>query len=132
MPVLLSATSLASGADRILLLDTFFHVVVWRGERIADWVKQGYQADPQHEAFRQLLAAPLADADALMRERFPIPRFVECDQHSSQERFLLATVDPGEAPAAAQFNSGASQESVFTEDVNLHVFMEHLKKLAVQ
>ncbi|ELR18642.1 Protein transport protein sec23, putative [Acanthamoeba castellanii str. Neff] len=132
VPVLLSATSLASGADRILLLDTFFHVVVWRGERIADWVKQGYQADPQHEAFRQLLAAPLADADALLRERFPIPRFVECDQHSSQERFLLATVDPGEAPAAAQFNSGASQESVFTEDVNLHVFMEHLKKLAVQ
>jgi protein transport protein SEC23 len=104
---------------------------VWRGEKIADWVKQGYQNDPQHEAFRQLLAAPLADAEALMRERFPIPRFVECDQYSSQERFLLATVDPGEAPTA-QFSAAGGQESVFTEDVNLHVFMEHLKKLAVQ
>lgn len=130
VPVLLSASSLAVG-DRILLLDTYFHVVIWRAERIAEWVKQGYQNDPQHEAFRQLLAAPLADAEALMKERFPVPRFVECDQHSSQERFLLATVDPGESASSAQYNA-SGQEQVFTEDVNLHVFMEHLKKLAVQ
>jgi len=129
VPVLLSANSLQAG-DRILLLDTFFHVVVWRGDRIAEWIKQGYHQDPQHDAFRQLLAAPRADADALMKDRFPVPRFVECDQHTSQARFLLATVDPGEAPAALQ--NAAGTEAVFTEDVNLHVFMEHLKKLAVQ
>jgi len=128
MPVLLSANSLKA-SDRILLLDTFFHVVVWRGERIAEWAKQGYQNDPQHEDFRKLLAAPVADADALMKERFPVPRYVECDQNTSQARFLLATVDPGGGSNAF---AAPGSEAVFTEDVNLQVFMEHLKKLAVQ
>jgi hypothetical protein len=30
--------------DRILLLDSFFHVLIWHGETIAQWRKAGYQA----------------------------------------------------------------------------------------
>ena len=43
----------------------------------------------EHENFRQLLAAPLADAKALLEDRFPAPRFVECDQHTSQVRIIF-------------------------------------------
>jgi len=60
-PVMLSATSVLP--DRILLLDTFFHVVIFRGDNIARWVKLGYQNDPKYENFRLLLAAPRTDAE---------------------------------------------------------------------
>lgn len=40
-PVMLDATSVR--ADAILLLDTFFHVVVFHGETCAQWRAEGYQ-----------------------------------------------------------------------------------------
>jgi protein transport protein SEC23 len=64
-----------------------------------------------------------------MKDRFPMPRFVECDQHGSQARFLTAPLDPA---ITHNTGGGSGGEVVFTEDVNLQVFLEHLKKLAVQ
>lgn len=36
------------------------------------------------QAFAQLLQAPNDDAQMIIRERFPVPRLVVCDQHGSQ------------------------------------------------
>ena len=36
------------------------------------------------QAFAQLLQAPHDDADEIIKERFPVPRLVICDQHGSQ------------------------------------------------
>ena len=36
------------------------------------------------QAFAQLLQAPQDDAQIIIRERFPVPRLVVCDQHGSQ------------------------------------------------
>jgi len=36
------------------------------------------------QAFAQLLRAPHDDAQMIIRERFPVPRLVVCDQHGSQ------------------------------------------------
>lgn len=44
--------------DTILLLDTFFHVVVFHGETIAAWRAAGYQDHEEHVNFRNLLMAP--------------------------------------------------------------------------
>jgi len=127
VPVLLASTSIQP--DRILLLDTFFRVVVFHGETIANWRKAGYAEDPKHENFKHLLQAPKDDAMVLMKKRFPLPRYIDCDQHTSQARFLLATIDPVVTHTSMGSSSG---EVVFTDDVNLKVFMEHLKKLSVQ
>eukprot|EP01113_Clastostelium_recurvatum_P016077 TRINITY_DN1911_c0_g1_i1.p1 TRINITY_DN1911_c0_g1~~TRINITY_DN1911_c0_g1_i1.p1 ORF type:complete len:769 (+),score=200.66 TRINITY_DN1911_c0_g1_i1:123-2429(+) len=127
VPVLLSATSVQP--ERILLLDTFFHIVVFYGDQIAGWRKAGYQDDPQHANLKQLLVAPKDDASLILKERFPYPRYIECDQHTSQARFLLATIDPNITHNSMGNTPG---EVIFTDDVNLKVFMEHLKKLAVQ
>merc|ERR1712227_509010 len=40
-PVLLDAASLKPNV--ILLLDSFFHVVIWRGETIQAWMEAGYR-----------------------------------------------------------------------------------------
>eukprot|EP00899_Mesostigma_viride_P022815 jgi/Mesvir1/3718/Mv14997-RA.3 len=81
-PALLDVASIAP--DRILLLDSYFYVVVFHGSTVAQWRKAGYQHQPEHEAFAHLLSAPLEDARAIVRERFPEPNLVECDQGGSQ------------------------------------------------
>lgn len=127
IPVLLDVTSIQ--ADRILLLDAFFHIVVHHGANIAQWRKLKYHEDPAHESFRKLLEAPIIDAEALAKERLPPPRLVICDQHGSQARFLLAKLNPS---VTHNSSVGNASEVIFTDDVSLEVFVKHLQKLAVQ
>jgi len=129
VPVLLASTSIQP--DRILLLDTYFRIVIFHGETIATWRKSGYADDPKHENFKQLLQAPKDDAQAMLKKRFPLPRYIECDQHSSQSRFLLASIDPV-VTHTSMSSHNVSGEVIRTDDVSLKVFMDHLKKLAVQ
>jgi protein transport protein SEC23 len=132
-PVLLDSQSIQP--DRILLLDTFFHILIFHGETIALWRKQGYHEQPEHENFRQLLQAPRDDAIEILQSRFPMPRYIDCDQGGSQARFLLCKVNPSTTHNNTFQYGGSGGESagtpVLTDDVSLQVFMEHLKKLAV-
>ena len=116
--------------DTILLLDTFFHVVVFHGETIAAWREQGYHEQEEHAAFRSLLEAPQSDAQLIMDARFPVPRYIVCDQHKSEARFLMAKLNPSVTHNSDLGGIGGAQ--VNTDDVSLRVFMEHLMKLAVQ
>eukprot|EP00128_Syssomonas_multiformis_P010905 Colp12_sorted_trinity150504_noHs@20552 len=127
-PVLLDSSSIAP--DRILLLDTFFHILIFHGEQIATWRKAKYQELPTHENFRNLLEAPQTDAMELLASRFPVPRYIDCDQGGSQARFLLSKVNPSQTHNNS-YAYGQEEAFVFTDDVSLQVFMEHLKKLAV-
>ena len=126
-PVLLDAASVSP--DTILLLDTFFHVVVFHGEKIAMWRDQGYQDHEEHIHFKNLLIAPQTDAQRIMDQRFPVPRYIVCDQHKSEARFVIAKLNPS---LTHNTNDGSAGERIFTDDVSLRVFMEHLMKLAVQ
>ena len=117
--------------DTILLLDTFFHVVVFHGETIAAWREQGYHEQEEHAAFRALLEAPQSDAQLIMDARFPVPRYIVCDQHKSEARFLMAKLNPS-VTHNTNLDGGAGGAQVNTDDVSLRVFMEHLMKLAVQ
>nr|XP_028948308.1 protein transport protein SEC23-like isoform X1 [Malus domestica] len=128
-PALLDVASIA--ADRILLLDSYFSIVIFHGMTIAQWRNMGYQNQPEHQAFAQLLQAPHDDTQLIVRDRFPVPRLVVCDQHGSQARFLLAKLNP-----SATYNNAhemaAGSDVIFTDDVSLQVFFEHLQRLAVQ
>ncbi|ESQ46071.1 hypothetical protein EUTSA_v10000056mg [Eutrema salsugineum] len=124
-PILLDVSAIA--ADRILLLDSYFTLVIFHGVTIAQWRKAGYQNQPEHQAFVHLLQSPRDCADTIINERFPTPRTVICDQYGSQARFLLAKLNPcdGNAPFSGESN-------VFTDDVSLSVFLDHLRRLIVQ
>lgn len=117
--------------DVILLLDTFFHVVVFHGETIAAWREQGYHEQEEHAAFRALLEAPQSDAQLIMDARFPVPRYIVCDQHKSEARFLMAKLNPSVTHNTNLDGPGLGAQ-VNTDDVSLRVFMEHLMRLAVQ
>ncbi|XP_065631162.1 protein transport protein SEC23 C [Quercus suber] len=127
-PALLDVASIA--ADRILLLDSYFTMVIFHGATIAQWRKAGYHNQPEHQAFAHLLQAPRDEADSIIKERFPVPRLVICDQHGSQARFLLAKLNP-----SATYNSDGplpGGDVIFTDDVSFEVFLDHLQRLAVQ
>lgn len=97
--------------------------------------------DPTCFPFCASLKAPLEDAAVVLSERFPAPKYVQCNSGGSQARFLLAKVNP--STSYAQVGGGSPQPlgggpetsgdaAINTDDVSLKVFMEHLIKLAVQ
>lgn len=59
-PVLLDSSSLADNV--ILLMDTYFHILIYHGLQISQWMKAGYQDQEDYENFRELLEAPKAEA----------------------------------------------------------------------
>jgi len=132
-PVLLDSVSIKP--DVVLLLDTFFHILIFHGETVAQWRKAGYQDQEGYENLKELLEIPTNDAQDLLTDRFPIPRYIVCDQGGSQARFLLSKLNPSTTHMSAGMygagQAGSAGQPIFTDDVSLQVFMEHLKRLAV-
>jgi len=69
----------------------------------------------------------------LLVDRFPVPRYIVCDQGGSQARFLLSKLNPSTTHMSATMYGStvgsAAGQAIFTDDVSLQVFMEHLKRL---
>ncbi|XP_069586754.1 protein transport protein Sec23A [Ranitomeya imitator] len=128
-PVLLDSTSILP--DRILLMDTFFQILIYHGETIAQWRKAGYQDMPEYENFRHLLQAPVDDGQEILCSRFPMPRYVDTEHGGSQARFLLSKVNPSQTHSNMYGWGQETGAPILTDDVSLQVFMDHLKKLAV-
>ncbi|CCE72489.1 Piso0_000067 [Millerozyma farinosa CBS 7064] len=127
-PVLLDSVSIKD--DRILLLDTFFHILIFHGRTIAEWRKAGYQNDPDYANFKQLLEEPKQEAAELLVDRFPLPRFIDTEDGGSQARFLYSKLNPS-TTYSNQNVMGANGAVVLTDDVSLQVFVSHLQKLVV-
>ncbi|XP_040575211.1 protein transport protein Sec23A isoform X2 [Lepeophtheirus salmonis] len=127
-PVLLDTSSIQP--DRILLMDTFFQILIFHGENVAQWRNSGYHNLPEYENFKNLLDAPVSDASEVLQTRFPVPRYISTEQGGSQARFLLCKVNPSLTHNNAMYGSDGGAP-VLTDDVSLQVFMEHLKKLSV-
>lgn len=128
-PVLLDTSSIQP--DRILLMDTFFQILIYHGETIAQWRALKYQDMPEYENFKQLLQAPVDDAQEILQTRFPMPRYIDTEHGGSQARFLLSKVNPSQTHNNMYAYGQDGGAPVLTDDVSLQVFMEHLKKLAV-
>ena len=119
---------------RVLLLDTFFHLVIWYGRQVAKWRNQklweqeeedGYKA---YEWFKEFLATPKEEADQRAANRFPCPNLIECDENSGQQRFLIAKLNPDQsAQEGANMNpDDYCQGDVMSDDVSLQNFKRHL------
>ena len=60
VPVLLDSASIQP--THILLLDTFFQILIYHGETMAQWRKAGYQDQEDYVNFKALLEQPKEDA----------------------------------------------------------------------
>ena len=117
-PVLLDTSSIQP--DRILLMDTFFQILIFHGETIAQWRAAGYHNQPEYANFKQLLEAPVADAQEVLVSRFPVPRYIDTEQGGSQARFLLCKVNPSQTHNNQGWGGGDGAP-VLTDDVSLQV-----------
>lgn len=127
IPVLLDSISVTS--ERILLLDTFFHVIIFHGETVAAWRNAGYHEQEEYGNIAELLDAPKEEVRELLSDRFPLPRYINCDQGGSQARFLLAKLNP--TTQSMDMAGAAPGTVVLTDDASLQTFMESLCKLAM-
>lgn len=123
-PVLLAASSISQ--HNILLLDTYFTIVIHVGKVIAQWRQMGYHLNPDYSNLKELLSLPQTDAQLLIDSRLPVPLYVECDQDSSQARFLIATLDPSTS------KTSTSEKLTLSEDCSLTTFQQDLFKLLSQ
>jgi len=47
-----------------------------------------YQNRPEYSNFKQLLQAPVDDAQEILKTRFPMPRYIDTEQGGSQVNYL--------------------------------------------
>lgn len=131
-PVLLDSQSVQK--SNILLFDSFFHVLIWYGDTIAEWRRAGYHLQEQYKHFKLLLDIAREEGKKAAVNRYPYPKVLETDQEGSDERILLAKINPSSTHHSTQ-NQGFGENTgtvVLTDDASLQDFMAHLKKLAVE
>jgi protein transport protein SEC23 len=126
MPVLLDGDSMQDSV--VLLLDTFFYVSIWKGQTICDWEKAGYHEQPDYANLKNLLEVPVEDAQYIMQERFPMPRFYVTSPDDTNERKFKARLNPSSGTPSGM----DGEQKIASEDVSLNVFMQHLIQKAVQ
>ena len=81
-------------------MDTFYHILIYHGETVAQWVKAGYQELPEYENFKQLLQAPVGDTTEILQNRFPMPRYIVTEAGGSQ---VVATLFSRDGPILISF-----------------------------
>ena len=128
IPVLLDGGSMKP--EVILLLDTFFYILIWHGENIIQWKEQGYHEMEGYEGLKDMFEAPREDAKVIMQDRFPTPRYYISKTGDGHERKLKARINPASGSTTVTDDDNAN--NIFTEDVSLKIFMSHLIKLAEQ
>jgi protein transport protein SEC23 len=127
IPVLLDSSSMKT--DVILLLDTFFYILIWHGENIIQWKEQGYHEQEEYIGLKEMFEAPREDAKVIKQDRFPTPRYYVSKPGDSHERKIKARINPASGKTSSENDD---ENNIFTEDVSLKIFMSHLIKLAVQ
>ncbi|RKP31337.1 vWA-like protein [Metschnikowia bicuspidata] len=124
-PVAVELDLSSLGKQRILLLDTFFQILIYHGLTIAQWKKMNYQNQEGYEHFRDFLDAPKIEALYILADRFPLPRFIDCDEGGSQARFLIARLNSSTSYSS---NPQFDGRDILTDDASLAEFMDRLKR----
>lgn len=114
--------------ELMMLIDTYFYVLVWQGKTVHGWVQSGYHEQPDYGNLRTLLDLPTQDAKMILEDRLPVPRFVCCHQGSPNERLIKSRL----TPASSGVSGNQQDENYITEDTSLSTFMEYLIKLVVK
>lgn len=134
-PVPLDSSALQP--DCVVLLDTFFEVLMHSGSTIAAWRSAGYAEKEEYAYFKEFLDTCLADAQMLVMGRIPVPRLIDACQDDPDARILYNRINPSRSYISFSGNGDSADihgkqggELVYTDDASLQVFMSHLWKLA--
>jgi len=130
--VLLDSSSLIK--DGVLLMDSFFYVVIHVGEIAAAWRDQNLDREEYGNVY-EMLEQPQKDALEIIQSRFPLPRYIITDEGKSQARFLLSRLNPSNNDNGVDFSLGLTtdnKEIIYTEDMSLSQFYKKLRNVVVK
>jgi protein transport protein SEC23 len=125
--VLLDESSL--DASCVLLLDSFFGLLVWHGAEVVGWRTSGSHLQPDGKKIRELLKFPLGEAKALLDERFPVPHLFVCDQDSPQAQYLRVRCIP--SGEEIEGLGGRREANLGNDEPSFPRFFAKLKVIAV-
>lgn len=80
--------------DAVLLMDSYFTVIIWYGEHIQGWKQQKLNEDPDYAYLNNLFEAPMNDASEIIYDRLPISNFYQTFKNDGKQRYLKARVNP--------------------------------------
>ena len=83
-----------------------------------------YHKKNEYSSFKKLLEIPDADANFIMKNRFPPPRIVYCSPGKGEERLLKARLDTQ--------TSGLEGENILSEVMSLEEFIKKLKEFVLK
>jgi protein transport protein SEC23 len=111
--------------DVILLLDTYFNVLVWYGENAYGWKEQNLQDEPDYEYLKEFFEMPMQDASDIMYDRLPISNFYETFKNDGKERYLKSRVNPNKSRQAEDDGHFVSDDAPIT------LFMDYLVRSVI-
>lgn len=111
--------------DVILLLDSYFNVLVWYGESVYGWKEQNLQDEPEYEYLKEFFAMPLQDASDIMYDRLPVSNFYETFKNDGKERYLKSRVNPSKS------NKVEDDGHFCSDDAPITLFMDYLVKSVI-
>lgn len=111
--------------DCVLLVDTFFVILIWKGKNIKEWEEAGYHLQEDYKHLREAIELPYEDWQHLLMNKLYHPEILEATEGSPFERILKSKLNPEKA--IGQSSCGLEDESnFFTEDAPMSIFMEKL------
>ena len=131
-PVLLDVSSLHP--ERILLLDTFFHVVVFHGSTIAKWRDDQIQERPEFQHFGALVKLPATKPTAFSPNVSPPPMYIHLPtaEGKSQSRLTAKLSLQRHTHSGGGEKEMDGQPRILTDDVSLQTFLDHSRVKAVE
>ncbi|CBZ24346.1 putative protein transport protein Sec23 [Leishmania mexicana MHOM/GT/2001/U1103] len=136
-PMQLDSSSLRH--DNIVLMDAYFNVHIMWGSIIYQWIEAAYHENPEYANFAELLEAAERDAQGILSNRYPYPRFSRTDADGSEARHVKTRVNPATNyhNSGMQYGAGPNGAAVeqadviYTDDASIMTFMTSLKKAVV-
>lgn len=124
-PVFLEIENMKS--DNVLLLDSFFNIIIWHGEEVCKWRDKELHLQEEYENIKIMLESPQDYAQQLISERIPVPKFMSCDAGTGNERHIKCVVDHSNE----QIGSKVVSDGYKSDDITLKKFMDYLKNIIV-
>lgn len=82
--------------DSVLVLDSFFNVVEWRGDRIEKALEENEHNHVENSSLKNLLENVENDVKTLKSDRFPVPHYYLTHTGHSKERFIKSRLSSRE------------------------------------
>ncbi|KAJ3450039.1 protein transport protein sec23 [Anaeramoeba flamelloides] len=122
-------------SDNILLLDTFFHILIHNGSDIITRNNNHNNNNNNNndvikdsQIVNNFIEKPIHDAKLFSNNRFPYPKIIQCKEGSSQSRILLSKLSPNEN---TNLQYGSEQKSTLTDLCTFEFFFDYLKRVVV-